>query len=297
MAWVRLDDQFPDHPKVVTAGPLAGWLHVCALAYCNRHLTDGFIPRAQVGRLANFDGMLVGYEGDDGDARTAHEPTAYEMARALVEVGIWVELQGGYQIHDFLDFQPSRAEIEARKKVRQDAGRLGGQRSGEARSRQSRSKTEANREPPTKQNGSKPPSKPEAPGQAEQEAKTNPVPDPDRDLDPSPNHLVGSASVGKSEKDQDQVKPPEPEAVAPLVDRMAGLWPGHQAKRAAARSVVLRCLAVADPAIVDEEVGKMLKVDDPPRSPKYLLASVRNRLLSSGAYSPNDERLAALAEQ
>jgi len=36
MAWVRLDDGFPDHPKALQAGPLACWLYVCGIAYANR---------------------------------------------------------------------------------------------------------------------------------------------------------------------------------------------------------------------------------------------------------------------
>src|SRR3990167_2964612 len=51
MAWVRLDEEFPDHPKIVSAGPLAAWLYVAGLCYCNRLLTNGFIPEDQISRL------------------------------------------------------------------------------------------------------------------------------------------------------------------------------------------------------------------------------------------------------
>jgi hypothetical protein len=50
MPWVRLDEHFGEHPKVLAAGPLAGWLYVMGLGYCNRNLTDGLIPRAMVRR-------------------------------------------------------------------------------------------------------------------------------------------------------------------------------------------------------------------------------------------------------
>jgi hypothetical protein len=55
MTWVKLDDQFPSHPKMVLAGGDAAWLHVCALCYCGQHLTDGKFPKAIVGRLENND--------------------------------------------------------------------------------------------------------------------------------------------------------------------------------------------------------------------------------------------------
>ena len=56
MAWVKLDDHFAEHPKVVQAGPVAGFLFVAALCYANRHLTNGFIPAAQVTALLPRDG-------------------------------------------------------------------------------------------------------------------------------------------------------------------------------------------------------------------------------------------------
>ena len=58
MPWVRLDDQFPDHPKSLAVGPLGSWLYICGLAYANRFLTDGFIPERQTKRLADIDNLL-----------------------------------------------------------------------------------------------------------------------------------------------------------------------------------------------------------------------------------------------
>lgn len=92
MTWVRLDDGFPDHPKVAAAGPLAAWLYVCGLAYSARLLTDGFIPAAQARRLADV-------------------PEAGALAVRLVEVGLWEVAKGGYRIHDYLDYQPSAERI------------------------------------------------------------------------------------------------------------------------------------------------------------------------------------------
>jgi hypothetical protein len=93
MAWVRLDDGFPDHPKAVQAGPLACWLYVCSLAYANRYLTDGFIPDRQIARLID-----------------AKKPAA--LAAILVSVGLWEEIEGGYRIHDYLDYQPSAEKVK-----------------------------------------------------------------------------------------------------------------------------------------------------------------------------------------
>lgn len=186
MPWVRLDEEFPDHPKVVTAGPLAGWLHVCALAYCNRHLTDGFVPHAQVGRLVNFAG-IIDLDVDPGpmDARDLPDASPYVLADRLVALGMWEKRQGGYVIHDFLDYQPSRAEIEAQRKVKSEAGKAGGRRSGESR----RSKAEADLKQTAKQNGSRTEPEPEPDHEAKGQAKTKPVPVPVPSVDRSSSSL------------------------------------------------------------------------------------------------------------
>lgn len=98
MAWVRLADDFPDHPKVVRAGPLAAWLYVCGLSYANRYATDGFIPAAQVRRLADV-------------------PDAEILADRLVDAGLWERAEGGFQVHDYRDYQPSADEVKREREA------------------------------------------------------------------------------------------------------------------------------------------------------------------------------------
>lgn len=98
MTWVRLDDGFRDHPKVLAAGPLAGWLYVCALCYCSEHGTDGFIPKPVVPRLADIKG-------------------SEKLAERLVEVGLWEKKTGGFQVHDYLEFQPSAEQVKNHRKA------------------------------------------------------------------------------------------------------------------------------------------------------------------------------------
>lgn len=102
MTWVRLDDQFDEHPKFEAAGPLAGWLFVVGLTYAARNLTDGFVPRGAVRRLADWH-------------RVGEDVTAAQLATELVEVGLWEAVEGGYQVHDYLDYQPSRAQVLAER--------------------------------------------------------------------------------------------------------------------------------------------------------------------------------------
>jgi hypothetical protein len=116
--WARIDDGMPDHPKLARLGtlkPLAGWLHVCGICYAARYLTDGFIPTAQVAALTRFD--HVGYEtgGVPGMFSVGEDADPEKLAAALVEVGMWHRTRGGYLIHDFLDYNPSRAVTLAKR--------------------------------------------------------------------------------------------------------------------------------------------------------------------------------------
>lgn len=107
MPWVKLDDQFTEHPKVVEAGPLAAWLYVCGLTYCARQLTDGFVPTAQLRRLLPSASVV-------------------KLADRLVEVRLWEPASGGYRVHDYLIYNPSRQQTLATRKQKADAGRKGG---------------------------------------------------------------------------------------------------------------------------------------------------------------------------
>jgi hypothetical protein len=115
VSWVSIDDNAPDHRKQLAAGPAACWLWVCGLCYANRQpARDGFIPEAKA---------LILYP----------LPNVKREIAKLVEVKLWDRADGGYQIHDYADYQPNAAVIEARREARSAAGRAGGKRSGEVR--------------------------------------------------------------------------------------------------------------------------------------------------------------------
>ena len=91
--WIKICDTMTEHPKIVEAGPYAGWLYLCGITYASRNLTDGFIPAALVRRLSDVP-----------------DPKA-EAAR-LVEVGLWIKVDGGFQVHDYAEYQRTNAEVE-----------------------------------------------------------------------------------------------------------------------------------------------------------------------------------------
>jgi hypothetical protein len=138
MVWVKLADDFPEHPKFGLMGdlaPVAGWLHVCAICYCNRHLTDGFIPFGKVWTLASFRHLGIETGGIKDMAGFGHDIESEELVELLVDVGLWEVVTNGYQIHDYLEFQPSRAEWEAEQEQKRQAGRLGGLAAAKARAK------------------------------------------------------------------------------------------------------------------------------------------------------------------
>lgn len=90
LPWVRLDTSMPDHPKIIDlcdrgdAGIAAAFVWVCSLAYSGKHGTDGFIPKAVLGRL---------------NGKPKH-------AQLLVAHRLWDELPPkGWQIHGWEEYQ------------------------------------------------------------------------------------------------------------------------------------------------------------------------------------------------
>jgi hypothetical protein len=90
--WVRLDDRFPNHPKVITLTNLAFRTHVEAMCYCGQYTTGGWITSAAV------------------SARRA-------AVDELVAAGLWAPSGDGYQLHDWADYNPTREQIEQRRKA------------------------------------------------------------------------------------------------------------------------------------------------------------------------------------
>lgn len=114
MAWVLLDDNFPNHPKAIQAGPVASYLFVCGLCYCRKYHTGGFIPEKVIGSLG-----------------VARKPTA--MIAALVAAGLWDLADGGYLVHDYDGFYADEQDKAAKHDAISEKRRSAGKRGAEAR--------------------------------------------------------------------------------------------------------------------------------------------------------------------
>lgn len=111
MAWVRLEGGFPEHRKILGLSDAAFRLHILAICYAARMLSDGTVPRI----------WLTG-----GKGRTV--PKAVDQ---LVSAGVWESRDDGdYLIHDYLEYQPSRVRVTEHQDqmslVKAEAGRKGG---------------------------------------------------------------------------------------------------------------------------------------------------------------------------
>lgn len=103
MPWFVVDDSAHMHPKIVAAGNAALGLWLRAGAYAAQHLTDGTVP----GVIAKMYGTPA-------------------QVRKLVAAGLWhasghtcprcpQPQPGDYQIHDYLEYNPSRCTVQARR--------------------------------------------------------------------------------------------------------------------------------------------------------------------------------------
>lgn len=108
MTWVKLDDQFFLHPKAIAAGKDGRVLFLAGLCYCASQLTDGKIVTPTLKLLAATADVKI------------------STARTLEQVGLWEEIIGGFQVHDYLVYNPSAAQVREARAKKAAAGALGG---------------------------------------------------------------------------------------------------------------------------------------------------------------------------
>lgn len=94
VTWTRLDDDAWANPKIIAAGNEAGCAYFRALSYCGCYETDGRIPEEIARFVAN------------GRTKT--------LTR-LIDVGLLERNGSGYVIPDYLEFNPSREKLRAKR--------------------------------------------------------------------------------------------------------------------------------------------------------------------------------------
>lgn len=114
MTFVLLDDASWSHPKALRAGNEAWGAFTRMIAYCSTHLTDGIID-------------------SEVALSIAQRPKVIDK---LVTVGLLERVADTFRVHDYLEHNPSRAQVEAKRKAkteRQDRWRANRDSPGESR--------------------------------------------------------------------------------------------------------------------------------------------------------------------
>jgi hypothetical protein len=96
---LKLDDGFPDHPKVWSLSDAAFRLHTSGLAFCNRLRTDGFVPADQVARLVPH----------------FRRKTLDELLESDRWAAVGVTRVVSYEIRNYLEWNDSAEEIEKKR--------------------------------------------------------------------------------------------------------------------------------------------------------------------------------------
>jgi hypothetical protein len=173
MPWIRIDDHFDEHPKLAAVSPVGWGVWLAGLAYCNRNLTDGFIPYSVAEGIGGswrvripVDDHTEVWTIDRGSGMHGETMDTQWVIDLLIGVGLWEEVSDGYQVHDYGDFQPTKAQVLAARAVKVAAGQAGGLASAKARAK-------ARRRP-----RAKPPAVALVDADAEAESNPKPVPKP-----------------------------------------------------------------------------------------------------------------------
>lgn len=106
LPWVRLDSGMPENPKIGNVisrpgGYKAVFTYLCALSYSGKHGTYGAIPRAALPFIHGTQ----------------------KEAKMLVEAGLWIAAENGWEIHDWNTYQPTEEYVKTRKEKARKAAR------------------------------------------------------------------------------------------------------------------------------------------------------------------------------
>ena len=100
MAWVRIHDGALSHPKIIGMfdwhDPFHVW--VWGLSQSQMHLTDGLLTFASVPRMGR------------------------KAAEELVARNLWESVEGGWRVHDYLDWNDDRATVRRKREQSKTRG-------------------------------------------------------------------------------------------------------------------------------------------------------------------------------
>ena len=115
MAWVKLDDRFFQHPKVIQISNAAFRLYINGLCYSSLYQTDGKLLKGVCSNL------LASFYQPAMD-----EWTPDECIEELLKANLWDSGDDHYMIHDYLEYNLSKENREKLSELRKESGSKGG---------------------------------------------------------------------------------------------------------------------------------------------------------------------------
>ncbi len=178
MSWLKLDDQIFLNRKVARCDPETKLLYIVGLTYCANQLTDGEIPEDVLPLLAGMAGI--------------DKQNAKQSASKLLDVCLWLATPDGWQIPDYLEYNPSREQVEHNRNVRSQSGRAGGKAKAQQNAKQNAKQNPSKSLPPTP---SPSPYREEGIDRPAVEI-TNPIPETDPEFQAAISRLEGARIGG-----------------------------------------------------------------------------------------------------
>lgn len=124
VTWLKKDDRYAEHRKIRRLTDGAYRLHDTALLACAKDETDGLVT-----------------DHDIQDMQ--HGPRLRKYIPELVAAGLWEVVPGGWQIHDYLHYNPSHERLELERAASRDRQMKRRQRLGDTRSTDEKTLTNA----------------------------------------------------------------------------------------------------------------------------------------------------------
>jgi hypothetical protein len=175
--WLKVKARMPNNEKVIALSDAAFRLHISVSCWCADEMTDGAF-KAHV---------------PSGMPKAPRGKQLTEAIKKLVQAGLWIPTVDGYEINDFLKYNMSRARYEALRA----AGKLGGERSGDARRSKSEAPAEAHASAPAQPKPKQTASKTEAPPEHDHDHEER------SNKNPHPKDLTRSRASGASLEKED----------------------------------------------------------------------------------------------
>jgi hypothetical protein len=125
--YIKVGVDLIGHPKTLSLGGEGFALYVASIGYSQKHLLDGFVPSEVINTLVPASWFATPNarksarkSAPNRVVRTHKLLTLQQSCDQLIDTGLWVRSDGGFQITNYLKWQRSRSEVEKiREQTRQ----------------------------------------------------------------------------------------------------------------------------------------------------------------------------------